>query len=306
MRISAVLWCKDEVALLPYAVAQLLRSGVYSVSIMDDGSTDGTAIALDTLHAVLPNVHICPRVKNLQDALSMDGPVFGPIIARDRPDWLLVGDPDEFWIPRTGDLRSLPALRTCDVLVVDRFNAALSSGKIDLGMIDSQAALCNLPLVVERRRMTRAIMAENPDLRWVEHHDPPKVMVRPDMVASFDLGMHDATSASGAELRRGQAGGVLIAHLPFTTFSRFERKIQNIAKVFDRFDADHSGARGWHWRRWLEIAENGELAQEYARQFFPPKTLNQMRAKGRVATANDIFARRMAEAAAHKAQAAET
>lgn len=304
MKISAVLWSKDEAGLLARSVAQLLRSGVSSVSIMDDRSTDGTEIVIDTLCATLPNVHRIPLVENLQAALTMDGPVFGPILARDAPDWLVVTDPDEFWISRKGDLRKASALRSHDVVVVERYNAALSDADGIGPHLESQEALLALPLVTDKIALNPKRMAEQPELRWINHRVNPKLMVRPDRVLKFGLGMHEVAAAEEAVLRRARGQDIVVAHLPFTEFSRFKRKVQNIARVFERFDADHQGMIAWHWRRWLEIAGQGGLHEEYDRQFFAPDALEAMRAAGQVATAAEIFAARQAEAEARKTKAA--
>ncbi|WP_424971355.1 glycosyltransferase family 2 protein [Dinoroseobacter sp. S76] len=300
MKISAVIWVKDEVDLLGRAVAQLLRSGVYSISIMDDGSTDGTGALVDRLCAAHDNVHRCARVIDLKTSLGLDGPIFGPILQRDQPDWLMVTDADEFWMPRRGDLRKTAALANHDVVVVERFNAALPEGAVDLAQLDSDAGLRNLPLLVERAALSRQAMAEDPSLRWVTHRIGPKLMVRPETVQSYGLGMHQVATADASVLRRARGQDIVVAHLPFTTYARFERKVQNIAGVFARYDADHSGNIAWHWRRWLEIYEAGGLQDEFDRQFYAPDALAAMEAAGAVRTAHGVFEDRRAEALARR------
>ncbi|MEM0921456.1 MAG: glycosyltransferase family 2 protein [Pseudomonadota bacterium] len=304
MKISAVIWVKDEVDLLGRAVAQLQRSGVFSVSIMDDGSTDGTGALVDRLCADHDNVHRCARVIDLNASLGLDGPIFGPILQRDRPDWLMVTDADEFWMPIRGDLRLTRALQSHDVVVVERFNAALGTGEVDLSTLDSDAALRDLPLLVDRVPLSRQAMAEDPNLRWVTHRIGPKLMVRPETVQSYGLGMHQVATADPSVLRRARGQDIVVAHLPFTTFARFERKVQNIAGVFERYDAAHSGNIAWHWRRWLEIYEAGGLRTEFDRQFYGVETLARMTEAGQVRTAHGIFADRRAEALARQAAAA--
>ncbi|WP_424976011.1 glycosyltransferase family 2 protein [Dinoroseobacter sp. S124A] len=301
MKISVVIWVKDEADVLALAVRQLLRGGVYSVNIMDDGSTDGTAQVIADLCAAHDQVHPIPRTQILSEALQLDGPVFGPVVARDGSDWLMVTDPDEFWLPRNGDLRQTRALENHDVVVVERFNAALPVGPVALDPLGTDAGLRDLPLLVARTPLSRQAMAEDPDLRWVTHRIGPKLMVRPETVQSYGLGMHQVATADESLLRRARGQDIVVAHLPFTTYARFERKVQNIAHVFDRYDDAHSGNIAWHWRRWLEIYRAGGLRAEFDRQFYTPEDLAAMTEAGSVRTAHGIFEDRRAEALARRA-----
>lgn len=296
MKISAVIWAKDEFDMLPRAVGTLLRSGVETISILDDDSEDGTSLAIDVLCATLPNVYRIPKTTDLKVGLRMDGPVFGPVLARDQPDWLLVSDPDEFWIPLSGDLRKTRALQTHDLVVVERFNAALCSDEPDLRQLETDSAIRNLPLIVRQVVLSRKRMMAEPEHRWVTHKLAPKLMVRPDRLARFNLGLHSAIGKEEAQLHRTQGHDVVIAHLPFSTFERFERKVNNTRHVFERYDAEHSGESAWHWRRWIEIQDAGSLREEYDRQFLSEAELAAQCQSGAVATATQIFAERKAGA----------
>lgn len=297
MKISAVIWAKDEVDVLPRTVGALLRSGVATVSLLDDDSSDGTSLAIDVLCATLPNVYRIPKTTNdLTAGLAMDGPIYRPILARDQPDWLLASDPDEFWVALTGDLRNTRALATHDVVVVERFNAALCNGEPDLAELESDPGIRGLPLVVDQVSLSRERMESEPEHRWVTHAIAPKLMVRPDRLARFGIGMHAAVGKDGEQLKRTVGEDVLVAHLPFTTFERFERKVNNTRRVLQRYGSEHSGQRAWHWRRWIEIQDAGELRREYERQFFSAAELADQRERGAVATVDQVFARRSVEA----------
>ena len=297
VKISAVIWAKDEIDVLPRTLGALLRSGVATVSVLDDDSSDGTSLAIDVLCAALPNVYRIPKTTNdLTASLAMDGPIFGPILARDQPDWLLASDPDEFWVPLSGDLRDTRALETHDIVVVDRFNAALRKGEPDLAQLETDHAIRDLPVIVEQVTLSRKRMELEPGHRWVTHAIAPKLMVRPDRLARFDLGLHAAVGKEGGQLKRTVGQDVLVAHLPFTTFERFERKVNNARRVFERYDREHSGERAWHWRRWIGIQDAGGLRREYERQFFSAAELATRIESGAVAPAGQILARRNVEA----------
>ena len=141
-------------------------------------------------------------------------------------------------------------------------------------------------------------MDAEPAHRWVTHQLAPKLMVRPGPLSRFQLGLHAVTGREGARLRKTRGHDIVIAHLPFSTYERFERKVENARQVFARFDAEHSGTRAWHWRRWVEIQQAGDLRAEYDRQFLSEMEFAAQRRSGAVATAGEILAAREAEAAA--------
>ncbi|WP_430523016.1 hypothetical protein [Ponticoccus litoralis] len=286
--------------MLPRTIGALLRSGVETISIMDDNSGDGTALAIDVLCATLSNVYRIPTITDLSGGLTMDGPVFGPILARDQPDWILVGDPDEFWISKSGDLRKTHALKDHDLVIIERFNAALRPEEPDLVHLETDGALRDLPLIVKQVQLSRELMDAEPEHRWITHKLAPKLMVRPDQLSRFGLGMHTVFGKEGTQLRRTQGQDVVIAHLPFSSYERFERKVNNARLVFERFDAEHSGNKAWHWRRWIEIQKNGKLREEYDRQFLSENELTGCRESGAVTTATGIFALRKTEADARR------
>jgi hypothetical protein len=85
----------------------------------------------------------------------------------------------------------------------------------------------------------------------------------------------------------------LIAHLPLTTLPRFARKVDNIRRFFAAHDAarDSFSVQGTtpHWRRWLAMADNGLLGREFERSVFTPSTIAELRAKGVIRSAAEIF-----------------
>jgi glycosyltransferase involved in cell wall biosynthesis len=288
MRISALLGTRDEAELLGPAVAALLRAGVASVTIIDDRSTDGTAAAIAGLTRD-QRVFAQPAPTSFAGLHDFDGPLFGPVLRRDSPDWVVFLDSDEFLL--AGDPATLAAeLAGHDVLEIARLNAAPGPEGIDPDRLDSDAGLRALPLIAARERLDRATLAADPARRWILHDIVPKLMVRPDAATGFAASAHRIAPRAGQSLRHGRARGCLIAHLPFTDYPRFARKVRNIADVFDRFDAEYPGDRAWHWRHWVALARAGRLREEFDRQVFDAAALAALRAAGGIATATELLA----------------
>ena len=108
-------------------------------------------------------------------------------------------------------------------------------------------------------------------------------------------GGHDVQATQG-ELRRGEASDLLIAHLPFTSAERFERKLGNIRRVFEVHDAHFGEHLAWHWRRWLALPDAAAIRAEFARQHFDAATLACLRADGVVMSAAEWFDREAGDA----------
>lgn len=291
MRISAVVGCKDEVTLLEPAVAALLRAGVATVSIFDDGSTDGSQELIARLTRD-PRIHHAPPPTDLAAMLRFDGPLFGPILQRDAPDWVLFCDADEIWLPQSGDMRHTAGLHSHDVIAVERYNVAVQGGALPPGALLDGAFLRGMNLITERRKLTREVLQADAQARWILHRIYPKLMVRPAAVERYLLGADNVLGRDGQPPKLLKAKDMVIAHLPFTDYPRFERKVRNIATVFERYDAEHSGTLAWHWRHWLALYRAGGLEEEFHRQILDADSRAAMRARGGLISAAELFAAR--------------
>jgi len=116
-------------------------------------------------------------------------------------------------------------------------------------------------------------------------------MARPRRIAGFAIwGAHDMVVAGEEPVRRASPADLLIAHLPFTTRSRFNRKVENIRRIFAVHDSRFGTDSAWHWRRWLELAEQGRLDEEFERTVFDEGTLQELRLAGVIQSAAEVFA----------------
>lgn len=285
MQVSAVIGVKDEAKLLGPCCGALLRAGISSIWVLDDGSTDGTLALLEALSAD-PRIKPVPVLSSYDNLLHMDGPLFAPILAQDQPDWVLFTDADEMWL--TAGQRPVGALAQLDdydVLSIGRYNAAPLPGGIDEGELGADATLRALELITQRQEVTPASI-KKPDQQWILHNIPPKVMARPSAITELSMGGHRAV---GDGLRRGVAEDIIIAHLPFTSYDRFAQKVRNAAAMFEGVDMDALGMAAWHWQHWVRLAEAGQLADEFARQVFDEAMRAGMRRGGGLMRADQIL-----------------
>ena len=304
MRICAIIGTRDEAELLGPAVAALLRCGAATITIMDDGSRDGTAALVARL-ARDPRIFAMPPPTpeqaraGIEAVLDFDGPVLGPIIRRDAPDWLMFCDSDEFLLSRGGFPGLAGQLHAHDVLEIARHNAVPGPRGIDPAALAQEAVLRRLPLIAGGPPPDPTRLAADPQARWILQRLPPKLLVRVATARGFGHSAHGVRPRPGQTLRHGRAEGVMMVHLPFTDLARFERKVANIADFLDRF-GNLPAQWGWHWRRWLELWRDGRLAGEYARQCLDAQDCARLQAAGVLVTAEAVLDGRTGGGAADK------
>lgn len=290
LNIAAVVGVKDQVDLLPACVKNLLEIGVDTVTIVDDDSVDGTKeLILDLARAQPSRIFIPEPCNSLGSYLSFSGPILGAIVSKFHPDWLLACDADEFYVPRTGDLRTIAGLHSLDVISVPRFNLAFQGPESFRKLGLDYQALLDMPLVMATNSFSASNLEEHDsEDRWILRRIVPKLMVRPRSVSKFTPGMHNVEAVSGQKLNRGAANDLLAVHLPFTDYEQFRRKVDNVKAVFERYDADYNLA-GWHWRRWVKLADEGNLRAEFDRQIIAPQELDELKRSGMIRSAREIL-----------------
>jgi glycosyltransferase involved in cell wall biosynthesis len=292
VRIAAHLGVKDEAELVQRTIAHLRAIGVDLIIAVDSYSTDGTAEILESYRSEDDFWLI-----QMSD-LEPDGPERAwlrknlELVQQAEADWVIFLDADEFWVPASGSLRECAALPDHDLLSVDRFNIALGP---DGPMMPDELVprrYDELLLFVEPVPDLRNRLQAGHDTPWIRGVPAPKIMVRPGRIRELIDGMHDAVANADAPLRRTKPRDLLITHLPFTTRARFRRKVDNarkVVRVHDEYLGEHLA---WHWRRWVELAREGRIDEEFDRQHLSAAALATMRASGAVHSAAEVFAER--------------
>jgi hypothetical protein len=77
----------------------------------------------------------------------------------------------------------------------------------------------------------------------------------------------------------------VIAHFPFSTWPRFQRKLNNIRRSFAYFGHRLEDGQAWHWRRWVDLADQGKAEEEFHRQMLTQKEFDNLLASGVIQSA---------------------
>jgi len=288
MKIAANLGVLDEVELIGPCIAHLRHIGVDAIVATDLGSTDGTRERLRSLQA--EDLQILPW-KTGADPWGFAEQMFQETVSRVGADWILSIDADEFWLPLDGRLKNTAALASADVISVRRFNVPMVDGANPMDGGFSADAYPELPLIV--RPVERPAMWDEvgPELPWIVTRVLPKAMVRASAVTGFSAGGHGGIARGAAPLRTVTPDDLVIAHVPFSTLDRFQRKAANLAHSVGNFGHHLVGKQAWHWRRWSSL-RGPEAASEFAGQAMSADRFAAAKRDGTIQTAQEWFRER--------------
>ena len=286
MRISALLGVKNEEELIKRCVDHLFAIGVDDIVIEDYGSTDST---LDILKQYSQDL---VKIVNFDESQDTSKEVWGSreaaIIRSIGADWVLLLDADEFWLPRTGSIRDGLRNSSAPVLKVNRYNVVLGTQgahfpeNLSPDLYDQ--VMC---YVKEFDNFPKKLSASN-SIAWIRGVPLPKIAVRPQLISSISAGHHSALDQDGKRFPDCLMEDVVIAHLPFTSFDRFQRKVENIRQSVELQPSYHSNSTGWHWKRWIGISNDGNLRAEFDRQLATKSDVQTLRNEGSVNSAAEI------------------
>jgi len=287
MRIAANLNVLDEIEFIEPCLQHLRKIGVDVIVVTDIGSTDGT---LEHLESLSHDPNICLiRIGRNRDPWGFPARMYEKTIAEFEVDRVLFLDADEFWLPRSGNLKTTPSLARNDALSVRRLNVPPVENRLLLPKDLAPENYGEIYLIAKPLDDAERRFRSEPDLAWILTRIGPKTVVNPRTVEGVGMGTHQVLDAGQASAKVVWADDVIIAHLPFSNPSRFARKLENIERSINVFGHRLTGSQAWHWRRWLHLAQIGRVEEEFARQIMSEATFQAALTEGTVQSAQTIL-----------------
>jgi hypothetical protein len=283
LKIAANLGVCDEVELIAPCIHHLRLIGVDLIVVTDVGSTDGTGEVLCEF-AKDTDIRLI-QLSSEEDPWGFPERMFQRTISDFSMDRLIFLDADEFWLPKSGNLKDTVELAGTDVLKVNRFNVPLVEGRPSFSATISAATYKDIYFVTDPVEDGQIKLGTDPDLTHSSIRVLPKIMVNPRSVAGIAMGCHDFAEKPDIRPVTRVPDDLVIAHFPFSTWPRFQRKLNNIRKSFAYFGHRLTDGQAWHWRRWLDLADQGKAEEEFRRQMLTQQQFYNLLASGVIQSA---------------------
>ena len=285
-RIAAIVGHADETELLERCIAHHARLGVAAFFVSADADSLRSPHELDRLGA-REDVRLAYRRRG-PAGYDVFGSALQATVDWARPDWVVLLDSDELCMAAHGDLRTIAALASADIVQLPRYNVPpIRSGDGTLGNADLTHA-AEARFVRKAHRRVPEDFAERMSPPWIMSQVAPRVIFRPHSAGRVRVGGHDV-GEPGRDAVRAVAADACVLHFPFTTFDRFCRKMEHVARAVDEVGALFQPHEGLHWRRWAALARRGELRAEFEDQVLDEERAAALVREGALATAAELF-----------------
>jgi len=241
-KLIMTLLVRNEEDIVRYNIDFHLKHGVDFIIATDNGSTDGTAAILKEYEKKgLLHLIVEPSRDHHQAAWNN----CMAEIAREKygADIIFHCDADEFWHPRSGNLKDEISQRPEDILKVDLVNFLLTDhGGSESFPKDTCFAVVN---PVEASNYWEETKSQN--LFYFKY--PQKVMFKTDKQLFLVIQGNHEVANKGSSVKEGISYNAVIYHYPLRNKARFSEKTIFGGAAYEK-GKNHLPNDGLHKRRW--------------------------------------------------------
>src|SRR4051812_40894158 len=233
-RVHGVLMVRDAVDVVRTCILHHLTAGCEQITVVDNGSSDGTTEVLRRLAKRVPLRF------TVDDGPFRQAEVFTELTraaAREGADWVVPLGADEFWLTA----RPLPEL------LAERADDALAVTVTHFVQRRSQRRLAARALLTMTARAARSLdtsagvpPVKRREAAWVERHPPARIVLRAGVQVAVGHGGHDAAGLAGEPRLTGE---IEILHAPLRAPRALAVKAEAGRRAAER---NPKGDESWH------------------------------------------------------------
>ncbi|MBN1474640.1 MAG: class I SAM-dependent methyltransferase [Syntrophaceae bacterium] len=271
-KLIMTLLVRNEEDIVRYNIDFHLSKGVDFIIATDNGSTDSTRDILKeyeergVLHLIDEKNHDHTQAQwnNLMARIARDQ--YGA-------DFIFHCDADEFWYPRSGNLKDEISKRPEDILVVDVVNVLFEDkGGEEKFPEDTRFAIVNPIVAKDYQEETKKT-----NLFYFKY--PPKVIFKTKNKMLFvSQGNHTVTNKDDS-VEEGEAHDIMIFHYPVRSKEHFIKKIIRSGAAYENNKIAGKDA-GFHIKKWYASYKQGSLDEEYKKLILDEAEINNLLCEG--------------------------
>ncbi|MBP9013505.1 MAG: class I SAM-dependent methyltransferase, partial [Smithella sp.] len=254
-KLIMTLLVRDEEDIVRYNIDFHLSKGVDFIIATDNGSTDSTRDILRE-YEERGVLHLIDEPTHNHNQAQWNNRMAQ--IAHDQYDADIIFhcDADEFWYPRSGNLKDEILKRKEDILVVDVVNVLLQDKRGDEAFPeDTKFAVFNPIIPKDYEEETK-----QKNLFYFKY--PPKVMFTVmKKLLLVTQGNHSVANMDET-ITIDKAHDILIYHYPIRSKEQFIKKVIRSGSAYEKNKLLDKGM-GFHLRRWYDRYKEGFLDEEY-------------------------------------------
>ena len=248
---------KNEADIIEKNIRTHSKLGIDAFVIMDNNSTDGTLEILKQLKnefeiTIIEEKGLYQQAKFMTKLAKSAKEIY-------NADWIINNDADEFWLPQNGYKNLKEALKfKGSSLTAHRYNMLLTTE--DKNYYDSIYR-------VENPVYYRDEILKNSDtVSIILSKSSPKVIINPNGLIKVKSGNHRAKHLMNLKDNYKRYDkierfpNITVFHFQIRSYEQFEKQIVNRKMLLE---SGKNIAMGNHYRRWVEIYNNGKLKEEF-------------------------------------------
>ncbi len=254
MIVTAIMMVRNEQNILPISVGYLLNNvRVDRLIIADNGSTDSTVEILSRLSQIDGRVRWTDVAGPWHPAEVATG--LAREAHRDGANWIIVNDADEFFFIEGRKFRDVFVSTNAGALILEVRNFAQWSWVHSDHLHATEKMVFSASPVGDLASARRRV--EGGEISFLQIKYPPKLILRGSPSLVVHRGNHDADGVDGDRIRLPEAE---VLHAPLRAREHLYARIANGKRVEE---VGVSGDTSWHLRRFLQVAQDNNLDDEW-------------------------------------------